>query len=114
MKQQPNTYTCPSCGHKKPGMPSARLIEQRRKAARALANHLVFALNIPQSKQLVFILGNGSENDNHEAAAHWVLGKIAHLNQWPLPADEVHELITELERELRETLSDLEHGRFYV
>ncbi len=109
-----NIYICPSCGHRHPVKSNPRLNEQRTRAAKALANHLTFSLNIPDSTQLVFILGSGSEMTNHAALEHWIMNKLAHLTQWPIPAEEVHELITDLERELRDTLSDLEHGRFYV
>lgn len=114
MKQNIHVHTCPTCGHKQLGTLSARLIEQRNKAARALANHLIFALKIPNGNQLVFILGQGCEQDNRGAITTWVLSKIQNLSQWPLQADEVHTLISDLERELGSTLSDLEHGRFYV
>lgn len=114
MKQIMHIHTCPTCGHKQPGNPTTQLIEQRNKAARALANHLVFALNIPNTNNLVFILGQGYEQNNREAIVSWVLSKIQNLSQWPLQADEVHTLISDLERELSGTLSDLEHGRFYV
>jgi len=81
----------------------------------ALASHLIFTLNIPaRNNQLIFILGDGSEPDNHQAITHWVLTKISHIQQWPLPADEVHPLISELETELRDLLSDIQQGRFYV
>jgi len=107
-------FVCPSCGHRHPIKSNPRLNKQRMQAAKALANHLAFSLNIPDSTQLVFILGSGRETTNHAALEHWVLTKLAHLTQWPMPADEVHALITDLERELRDMLSDLEHGRFYV
>lgn len=109
-----NIFVCPSCGHRHPVKSNTKLNEQRKRAARALATHLAFSLNIPNDTHLVFILGSGSETTNHAALEHWVLTKLAHLTQWPMPAGEVHELITDLERELRGMLTDLENGRFYV
>ena len=114
MKEQMKTETCPTCGHRNIIKSGNRIVEQRRKAASALANHLAFSLNIPRTRELVFILGKGTEGDNHAAVAHWVMEKIGYVNSWPLPADEVHTLISDLERELSSILSDLDHGRFYV
>jgi len=109
-----NIYICPSCGHRHPIKNNPRLNEQRTRAAKALANHLTFSLNIPDGTQLVFILGSGRETTNRAALEHWIMNKLAHLTQWPIPAEEVHELITGLQRELSGILSDLEYGRFYV
>jgi len=113
MKQNIQIQTCPTCGHEQV-KPANHLIEQRRKAAIALASHLIFALNLQPGKELVFILGQGHEKDNRDAVANWVLNQISHITRWPLPSDEVHELITDLERNLSNTLTDLDHGVSYV
>jgi len=114
MKQNIQIRTCPTCGHEQISRPANHLIEQRRKAAMALASHLVFALNIQQGKELVFVLGQGHERDSRDAVANWVLNQISYITRWPLPSDEVHELITDLEQKLGDILADIDHGVSYV
>ncbi len=111
---KPTTNMCPICGRPKLPSPSPKARQQRKRAAQSLAQHLAFALNIPNARNLILILGRGDESGNHEALEHWVLNKIGKLDRWPLPADEVHTLISELERDLRLLLSDLNPGGFHV
>ncbi len=111
---KPVTNICPACGRPRSPAPSSSTQQQRKRAARALAGHLAFALNIPDARNLVFILGRGDEPGNHEALEHWVLDRLGHIECWPLPADEVHALINDLERDLRMLLADLSPGSFHV
>lgn len=111
---KPAMLTCPACGHHL-SSPSSRVRDTRRtRGARALARHLAVTLNIPDDDRLVFIFGSGREKSNHQAIEHWVHARLERIDRWPLPADEVQELVTELEREARRLLADLEQGRFHV
>ena len=111
---KPVTNICPACGRPRPPAPASRAQQQRKRATRALARHLAFALNIPDATNLILILGRGDESGNHAALEYWVSDKLGHIERWPLPADEVHALISELERDLRLLLADVSPGGFHV
>jgi len=114
MKPDIKISNCPVCGAKRSIRLNDNQLEMRRKAARSLASHLAFTFQISPQKELVLILGNGNERNNHEAISNWVMDRISHIRQWPLPSGEVNELIAELEHDLERVLSDLKHGSHYV
>lgn len=106
-----NVGVCPGCGLQ---LIHPRQVDEdklRRSAARMLAQHLVFSLNVRHGKELVMFLGNNAqETDNIGVITSWVLGKLDRINQWPMPSSEAVDLIERLEKELASVLHDLPFG----
>jgi len=99
---------CPLCGGKKVDKPLANPLDMRRKAAQSLTNHLIFALRIKPGNELVFILGSGTEKDNHAAVRSWVMNRIADVESWPMTSTDVSGLVNSLEHDLGEILHDMQ------
>ena len=110
MTMHKNATTCPLCGSTRRPMMQKHPKDWRRQAARPLAAHLAFVHQIPHGRELVFILGSGTEADNHDALRHWVEEQIATIDRWPLPAEEVSDLIDELDRALGHVLAGIQTG----
>jgi len=110
MKNNLSEQTCPICGALRNISINTSQMKMRQKAAKALANHLSFTLQIPPRRELVNIIGHGSEHNNQEAIASWVMDRISNIHQWPLPSEDVSELITQLEQDLIVMLSDMRLG----
>jgi len=103
--------TCPHCGRTVAGVERTKADKQRMSAARMLAQHLAYTLQIRNGKNLVLLLGvSGQESDNLEALANWVAAKLDHIDRWPMPSSEAIELIERLERELKDILQDISFG----
>jgi len=99
---------CPLCGGKKVDKSLANPLDMRRKAAKSLTNHLIFVLGIKPGNELVFILGSGTEKDNHAAVRSWVMNRIADVESWPMTSTDVSDLVNLLEHDLSEILHDLQ------
>jgi hypothetical protein len=72
---------------------------------RRLAEVLGHAFRIGEGAALVWVLGSGSERDNHEALVHWVRGQVLELD-----AEVAGALLPVLLRRLERVLRDWEDG----
>jgi len=105
------TQTCPHCGHSVIGGDGSNNEKQRLNAARMLARHLAYTLQICNGKNLVLLLGTtGREADNMEAITSWVASRLDHIEQWPMPGLDAVALIESLEHELKDVLQDTSFG----
>jgi len=111
MMRNSATQTCPHCGHSVTGEKGVNDEKQRLNAARMLAQHLAYMLQIRNGKNLVLLLGiTGREADNMEAITSWVASRLNHIERWPMPGSDAVALIESLERELRDILQDISIG----
>jgi len=103
--------TCPHCGHSVTGGDGSNNEKQRLNAARMLAQHLAYTLQIRNGKNLVLLLGvTGREADNMEAITSWVASRLNHIGRWPMPGSDAVARIESLERDLRDILQDFSFG----
>jgi len=103
--------TCPHCGLSVVGGVGSDDEKQRNNAARMLAQHLAYTLQIRNEMNLVMLLGaTGREADNMAALTSWVASRLNHIGRWPMPSSDAVALIESLERELRDILQDISFG----
>jgi len=112
MLQNDHDRTCPRCGTHLPPLVAVKTQQFQLNAAKMIARHLSFSLQIRPGNDLVLLLGTGSETNNLEAITSWVRIRVEGFSKWPIPGCEAMLFIDQLERELANILQDMMIGEY--